>query len=432
MNTFPYDAVLFDLDGTLFNAEPGIVGSALHTMRKLERSVPENADLRQIIGPPLRESFETIFGLEPDLTEQAVQIYREHFLSEGMYRYTVYPHIRTVLQMLKEGGVYVALATSKPESSARKILDYFGMTHYFNAVVGVPDHGETLHKPELVRMALPEKYERAAMVGDRCFDMRGAAENGIEGIGAGYGYGTEEELRDAGAAHIVYDTESLRALLCSGAEVPRGFFLTVEGLDGSGKTTQIDLLERGLRDFGYRVLRTREPGGCNISEDIRRIVLGTENMEMCAACEALLYAAARAQHVHQVIRPAVEEGTLVLCDRFVDSSIAYQGGGRELGVDVVQQINAPAVAELLPDATLYLSIDHKRAMERRRSAGALDRLELAGMDFHERAQKAYEKLIHDNKRRFVVVDADQEVDVVAKDALTAVLNRLEPERRWEA
>ncbi len=429
MNHFPYDAVIFDLDGTLCNAEPGIVSSALYAMETLGQEVPKDTDLRSIIGPPLYDSFVDIFRLSPDMAKEAMALYRDYFDKHGMFRYTLYPHIRSILQILQHGGVYTAIATSKPLRPTLAILEHFGLTHYFNKIVGVEDDDHVIDKPELVKKALPEKYKRAAMVGDRCYDMEGAVANDIDGIGAGYGCGTDEELRHAGAEHIVPDTEALRALLCQGAEIPRGFFLTVEGPDGSGKTTQVDLLEKSLRDYGFSVLRTREPGGCSISEEIRRVILDTENMEMCATCEALLYAAARAQHVHQVIRPAVERGMLVLCDRFVDSSIAYQGGGRELGIDTVQQINAPAVGDMRPDATLYLSIDHKTALERRLNASTPDRLELEALDFHARVESAYDKLLHENKRRYLVVNADQDINSVASDALKAVLGRLEPEMK---
>ena len=152
-------------------------------------------------------------------------------------------------------------------------------------------------------------------------------------------------------------------------------------------------MEKNLRKFGFSVVRTREPGGCPISEEIRHLLLNPENMEMSDTCEALLYAASRAQHVHQVIRPAVERGELVLCDRFVDSSVAYQGGGRELGVDTIQQINEPAVDGMMPDATVYLDIDHREALMRRLNASEPDRLELQDVEFHERVEKAYEKLI---------------------------------------
>jgi len=205
----------------------------------------------------------------------------------------------------------------------------------------------------------------------------------------------------------------------------------VEGPDGSGKTTQVDLLEKNLRKFGFSVVRTREPGGCPISEEIRHLLLNPENMEMSDTCEALLYAASRAQHVHQVIRPAVENGEVVLCDRFVDSSVAYQGGGRELGVDTIQQINEPAVAGMMPDATVYLDIDHREALMRRLNASEPDRLELQDIEFHERVEKAYERLIKENKKRFLVVDASRDIESIARDAFDKVLERLLPERRRE-
>ncbi len=355
--------------------------------------------------------------------------YRRDFSARGMYLYSVYPNIRSILRMLHEAGVHVGLATSKPLRLAKDILSYFALDGDFDRIMGEEDAAAKLGKAELIRRALPDRYRRAAMVGDRKFDMAGALANGIEGIGAGYGCGTEEELTVAGASVVVPDTEGLRAVLCPGGEIPRGFFLTVEGPDGSGKTTQTELLEKRLRQFGFSVLRTREPGGCAISEDIRRIILDTANTDMCPACEALLYAAARAQHVSQVIRPAVERGMLVLCDRFVDSSVAYQGGGRGLGVETVQQINDPAVDGMTPDATLYLAIDHREALRRRLSASEPDRLELEAGEFHERVQKAYERLVRDNRRRFVVVDAARGVDEVARDALDAVLERLLPDRR---
>ncbi|MBP3648093.1 MAG: dTMP kinase [Clostridia bacterium] len=431
MSTFPYDAIVFDLDGTLFDAEEGIISSVKYAMQKLGYPIPESADLREVVGPPLRDSFCGMLGVPEKRAEEAVTYYHEHFGSKGMYLYSLYPNIRSVLQMLSEDGVHVALATSKPRWRAVQILEYFGIMKYFDDVVGEGDDACKLGKPELIRRALPDKHRTAAMVGDRKYDVEGAKANGIEAIGVSYGCGTEEELADAGADVIVPDTESLRALLCPGGVIPRGFFLSVEGPDGSGKTTQVNLLEKSLRQFGFNVLRTREPGGCAISEDIRRIVLDASNMEMCDTCEALLYAASRAQHVHQVIRPAVERGELVLCDRFVDSSVAYQGGGRELGVETIQQINEPAVAGMLPDATLYLAIDHAVALKRRYAASEPDRLELAADGFHARVQKAYERLVRENKKRFLVVDASQDIESIAKDALDAVLKRLIPDRKVE-
>ncbi len=432
MNEFPYDAVVFDLDGTLFDAEEGIVSSVVSAMEDLELPIPEGADLRLVVGPPLLDSFGNLLRVPQEKLDEAVELYKMHFANEGMYRYTVYPHVRSILQMLRDGGVHVGLATSKAYSVAKQVLDHFGMSHYFDKIIGEGDAHAKLGKPELIRRALPDKYRCAAMVGDRCFDVNGAKAAGVDSVGVSYGCGSEEELADAGADHIVPDTESLRALLCPGAEIPRGFFLSIEGLDGCGKTTQIELLEKKLYQLGYSVVRTREPGGCDISEDIRAIILDTDNMEMSATTEALLYAASRAQHVHQRIRPAVEEGRVVLCDRFVDSSVAYQGGGRQLGVETIQQINAPAVSDMLPDATVYLAMDYRTALRRRLDASTPDRLELENGEFFERVQKAYERLIKENKKRFLVVDAERDVDSIAADVLKAVLQRLEPDAEWEA
>ncbi len=427
MVNFPYDAVLFDLDGTITCSEQGILQSMLYALEQVGAQPPAGVDLRCIIGPPLMDSLTGTLGLETGRARTAISHYTDYFNRAGMYLYTVYPHIRSILTMLREGGVYVALATSKPLRPTMAILNHFGLTHFFNRIVAEEDNEKVVHKPELIRRALPDRCRRAAMVGDRFYDVEGALANGIDAIGAGYGFGSEAELLAAGATHVVPDTESLRAFLCPGASVPRGFFLTVEGLDGSGKTTQVDRLEQSLRNFGFSVLRTREPGGCAISEEIRHTILTPEHMEMCPACEALLYAAARAQHVFEVIRPAVERGQLVLCDRFVDSSIAYQGGGRELGVDVVCQINAPAVRDMTPDATVYLAIDHQLALQRRHSASSPDRIEVEAGPFHSRVQSAYEKLIREDPRRFLVVNGEQPVDAVAAEVLSAVLSRLEPE-----
>lgn len=424
MSRFPYDAVVFDLDGTLCDAEEGIVSSVRVAMDRLGCPIPSGVDLRVVAGPPLRDTFRDLLGVPEDRVEQAMALYREDFDTRGRFLYSVYPHIRRLLRMLRAGGVHVALATSKPKKLATDILDWFGLTPLFTIVMGELDGPEKLGKPELIRRALPDGCGHPVMVGDRKFDVLGAKAAGVASIGVAYGCGSVEELRQAGADVIVHTTRELCQVLCPGATAPRGFFLTVEGPDGSGKTTQVDRLERNLRQFGFEVRRTREPGGCAISEAIRGIILDTKNMEMCDTCEALLYAAARAQHVHQVIRPAVENGELVLCDRFVDSSVAYQGGGRELGVETIQRINAPAVEGMLPDATLYLAIDHREALGRRLAASAPDRLEMQDTGFHSRVQQAYERLIGENPERFLVVNAAQDRDAVEKDALEAVVCRL--------
>ena len=186
----------------------------------------------------------------------------------------------------------------------------------------------------------------------------------------------------------------------------------------------MDLLEDRLLRYGFDVRRTREPGGCAIAEKIRGLLLDTENAEMSDVTEAMLYAAARAQHVHQVIRPAVEAGQLVLCDRFVDSSVAYQGGGRELGVRKIQEINAPAVEGMMPDATVYLDIDHRTAFRRRSAATALDRLEMQEEAFHVRVEAAYRQMIREDAGRFLIVDAAETPQQVADAVWAKVYARL--------
>ncbi len=432
MGHFPYDAVVFDLDGTLFDAEEGIVSSVVKAMKEMGLEIPQGAQLRQVVGPPLRYSFHDLLNVPSERLDEAADRYAHIFRSEGMYRYSVYPGIRTMLRVLKENGIYVALASSKPRDLCEHILRHYGLRHFFDRVIGETDSHAKLGKPEMIRRALPEHYWRAAMVGDRLYDMEGAKAAGVDGIGAVYGCGSEEELRKAGATLLVSDADELRELLCPGAAVPRGFFLSMEGPDGCGKTTQANLLEQSLRQLGFDLVRTREPGGCPISEKIRQIILDTENAEMCGTCEALLYAASRAQHVHQVIRPAVEAGKVVLSDRFVDSSVAYQGGGRAMGVDMIRQINEPAVDGMLPDATVYLAIDHTTAMNRRLNASRPDRLELESGAFHGRVQTAYEELIDRDRQRFIVVSGDQPVEEIARQVLRQVLKRLEPDCEQEA
>lgn len=432
MGHFPYDAVVFDLDGTLFDAEEGIVSSVVKAMKEMGLEIPQGAQLRQVVGPPLRYSFHDLLNVPSERLDEAADRYAHIFRSEGMYRYSVYPGIRTMLRVLKENGIYVALASSKPRDLCEHILRHYGLRHYFDRVIGETDNHAKLGKPEMIRRALPEHYWRAAMVGDRLYDMEGAKAAGVDGVGAVYGCGSVEELQNAGATLLVNDADELRELLCPGAAVPRGFFLSMEGPDGCGKTTQANLLEQSLRQLGFDLVRTREPGGCPISEKIRQIILDTENAEMCGTCEALLYAASRAQHVHQVIRPAVEAGKVVLSDRFVDSSVAYQGGGRAMGVDMIRQINEPAVDGMLPDATVYLAIDHTTAMNRRLSASRPDRLEMESGAFHGRVQAAYEELINRDRQRFIVVSGDQPVEEIARQVLRQVLKRLEPDCEQEA
>ena len=417
-------AVLFDLDGTLTQSEEGIWNCVRYAAEKMGRTPPAEEILRRFIGPPLFHSFRTQMNMTEEETRQALVYYRERYNTVGLLENRVYPGIRRMLTRLKRGGYYLGVATGKPQEPTERILRHFRLDRFFDAVVGTRPEDTSPSKEQLIRRALPPAYDSAVMVGDRRFDVEGAHAAGIHSVGVGYGYGDEAELRQAGCEAYAPTVEALEKILCEGAPDCRGYFLSVEGPDGSGKTTQVRLLEERLLAFGFDVYRTREPGGCPIAEKIRQLLLDPANGEMSDVTEALLYAAARAQHVRQVIAPRVEAGQLVLCDRFVDSSVAYQGGGRELGVGQVRQINAPAVAQLMPDATVYLDIDHVAAMKRRSAATALDRLELQAEAFHGRVEAAYREIVAAEPERFVKVDAAQPPERVAEDIWRRVLDRL--------
>ena len=194
-----------------------------------------------------------------------------------------------------------------------------------------------------------------------------------------------------------------------------GRMVTFEGVDGSGKSTQFHLAVDYFRTRGWDVLSSREPGGCPISEKVRELILDVANREMTPLCEAYLYAAARAQHVSQVLRPALREGKLVLCDRFLDSSIAYQAYGRELTEPLIRQINKPAVDGLEPDLTLVYALPAAEAKRRVAQNGAPDRLEIEGLDFVGRVQAGYDALAAAQPQRLIQVDSGRSIEAVFAD-----------------
>ena len=193
----------------------------------------------------------------------------------------------------------------------------------------------------------------------------------------------------------------------------KGLFISIEGPDGSGKSTQIKNIRRFFKDKGIDIIFTREPGGTAIGERIRRIILDRDCPEMDDMTEALLYAAARAQHVAQVIKPALEEGKIVICDRFVDSSIAYQGYGRKIGTPV-EVINNYAIGGCMPDVTFLMKMDPK--VGRRRIAAAnQDRLERERDDFHIRTFEGYLELEKKYPERIVGIDASRSIEEIKSD-----------------
>lgn len=196
----------------------------------------------------------------------------------------------------------------------------------------------------------------------------------------------------------------------------KGYFVTLEGGEGSGKSTQLKLLEDYLDNGGYDVIYTREPGGTPISEEIRKILLGGKNVEMSDETEALLFAAARAQHIKEKILPAIAEGKTVVCDRYVHSSLVYQGYARGLG-EFVEKVNSYALENCMPDVTIFLDITPERAFARKGGADADDRLEQSGIDFHRRVYDGYVRMAEKFPDHFVRVNADRGIDEVFAEIL---------------
>lgn len=195
----------------------------------------------------------------------------------------------------------------------------------------------------------------------------------------------------------------------------KGYFITVEGLDGCGKTTQLNNIAAYFQQKGREVVLTREPGGTKLGEKIREILLDVDNTGMSSIAELMLYAAARAQIVSEIIIPSVNQGKIVICDRFVDSSIAYQGYGRNLGVDIVKGINSYAIQGCKPDITFFFDISAEEIAGRKTMKEKLDRLESENIDFHRRVYNGYLELAKDEGERIKVVDARREIKEVFKD-----------------
>ena len=203
-----------------------------------------------------------------------------------------------------------------------------------------------------------------------------------------------------------------------------GVLISFEGLDGVGKTTQIGLVENALRAQGRETLRLREPGATRLGEAVRELLLDKQDLDISRMAELLLFEAARAQLVESVIQPALERGCVVLCDRFYDSTVAYQGHGRRLGTDLVHKANVLACGALEPDRTLVLDMDLARAHTRACAQGA-DRMEREPDDFHKRVRQGFLQLAGDEAQRVHIVDASGSVQQVwgrVRDALGGLLN----------
>lgn len=204
-----------------------------------------------------------------------------------------------------------------------------------------------------------------------------------------------------------------------------GKFITFEGSDGSGKTTILNNVEMFLKENNIDFILTREPGGTKISEKIREILLSNDNKEMSARTEALLYAASRAQHVDELIVPNLEKGKLVITDRYVLSSLAYQGFGRELGYDEVKAINDFATDELIPDYTFFFNVDPITVLKRKRNNFVTDRLENESNSYHNKVYEGYQEIMRKNKDNLIIIDASKSIVEVTEqtlDKLRSILN----------
>ena len=203
-------------------------------------------------------------------------------------------------------------------------------------------------------------------------------------------------------------------------------FITIEGTEGSGKTTVAKELAKLLTTNGYEVVHTREPGGTPISESIRNVILDKNNTSMDGRTEALLYAASRRQHLVEKIWPALKEGKIVLCDRFLDSSLAYQGYARGLGYDEVLNINLFATENTYPDLTLFFVIEPEAGLQRiaKNKNREVNRLALEKLPFHQKVYDAFIELSKKFPERYVTIDASQSLENVIKDAYNAILERL--------
>lgn len=202
-------------------------------------------------------------------------------------------------------------------------------------------------------------------------------------------------------------------------------FISFEGGEGSGKTTLIEKLSKELNLLGYKLIRTREPGGSKIAEEIRNVILSVDNVEMDYRTEALLYAASRRQHLTEIVIPALNEGKIVLCDRYLDSSLAYQGYARGLGIEEVYQINKYATDGILPEITFYIDVDPSIGLSRiKKNNREVDRLDLEELSFHKRVREGYLEVAKIFKDRIKVIDGNRTPEEIYEDILKSVLDIL--------
>jgi dTMP kinase len=205
--------------------------------------------------------------------------------------------------------------------------------------------------------------------------------------------------------------------------VKKGIFITIEGPEGAGKTTIIEMLMEKFKSEGYPIISTREPGGIDIAEQIRGVILDKGNTAMDARTEALLYAAARRQHLVEKVSPALEKGYIVLCDRFIDSSLAYQGFARGLGIEEVYSINKFAIENRMPVATFYFDLNPEIGLERinKNKGREINRLDLESLEFHRKVREGYQILSRKYCDRIIEIDASQPLQIVFESVAASMV-----------
>lgn len=200
----------------------------------------------------------------------------------------------------------------------------------------------------------------------------------------------------------------------------KGFFISFEGIEGTGKSTQASLLSAYLQQHEWTVIRTREPGGTAISLKIRELLLSLDNREMDPVTELLLYNAARVQHIREVIDPALERGEIVICDRFSDSTLAYQGYGRGIDRTMILALDKLATKGMRPDLTLLLDIDVETGLKRNREINKRDRLELEDIAFHEKVRAGFLRMAEEEPDRIRIIDCSGSIETIHRDILKTV------------
>ncbi len=204
----------------------------------------------------------------------------------------------------------------------------------------------------------------------------------------------------------------------------KGYFITFEGVDGSGKSSVALRIKEELEKLNFKILHTREPGGIEIAESIREIILNPKNVAMDQRTEALLYAASRRQHLVQKVIPALLENKIVLCERFLDSSLAYQGYARGIGIEEVLKINDFAINDIMPDFTIFLDVDEKVGLDRISNRVNKDRLDLESINFHSKVKKGYDIVNEMFKDRIVKVDASKPLNDVVDEILAIIVKKI--------